>query len=128
MKKFTSFATLLAILFLLSKTFAANPASPLEGKWLGDFKVNAKDVSFRSTFWVENDEIRGTIDLPEEGFFGLPLSWIIVDSSSIHFELVRDSGTLVFDGHLKNNIVAGDFLTKANRGTFNLTRVSFAGK
>ena len=88
MRKLTS-TILTALLFILTTAFAPNPPSTLEGKWLGDFKVNAKQVFFQARFWNENGEIKGSIDLPQEGAAGLELSWIIVDSNSIHFEVVR---------------------------------------
>jgi hypothetical protein len=43
------------------------------------------------------------------------------ESTSVHFELVRDSGTLVFDGELKDGKISGDLLYSNLRGKFQLT-------
>jgi hypothetical protein len=50
----------------------------------------------------------------------LPLTWIISEPSSLHFELVRDAGTLVFDGKLEEGAITGDLLYSSLRGKFHL--------
>jgi hypothetical protein len=110
------------LLFLFTTAFAPSKLSPLDGTWSGEFTGNAGVVPFETHFWSENDEIKGLIDFPDENVYGLELSWIIVESPSIHFEVTKKSGTLVFEGKLIKNRLIGEFKTKAERGTFDLSR------
>jgi hypothetical protein len=109
-------------LFIFTSAFDSYKLSPIEGKWSGEFKGNTEAGPFQTHFWTENDEIKGTIDFPKEKVYGLELSWIIVEYPSVHFEITRKSEILVFDGKLFNTKLIGEFRTKADHGTFDLSR------
>lgn len=113
-------------LLLTTTAFSIPPASPLNGSWTGEFKNGSAILTIQVHFWVEDGQIRGTIDIPRQGVSQAPLDWIIVDSTSIHFELVKENGTCVFDGELKNGRIVGDCLTPANRGSFYLISATAA--
>lgn len=100
--------------------FSANPRMSVEGTWIGEYTSLDHSVPIRVRFWQEDEELKGTIVLPGEGTAELPLSWIILEPSSFHFELVRDSGTLVFDGKLEEGRISGDLLYSSLRGKFYL--------
>ncbi len=113
------------VLFLCITAFTSSSwsrQSPLDGSWTGEFTGNAGAEPFETHFWSEIDELKGTIDFPQEKAFGLELSWIIIESSAIHFEVTRNSRTLVFEGKLINNKLIGEFKEKNEHGTFDLTR------
>jgi hypothetical protein len=118
------FVFMAVVLFIFTTAFTSSQVSQFEGKWSGEFKSNAGIVPFQTHFWTENGEVKGTIDFPYEGVFGLELSWIIIESPSLHFEVVKNSGILVFDGKLIDNRLVGKFLTKTDRGTFELSHAS----
>ncbi len=83
-------------------------------------------VPFKVHFWESDDGLRGTMDLSDADSKNLPLQWVIVEEKNIHFELVRETGTLVFDGELKNGKISGDLLFSNVRGKFQLTPASVA--
>lgn len=115
---------ILAVLFVFTTAFALSERSQLEGNWSGEFTGTAKAVQFQTHFWTENGEVKGTIDFPQENIFGLELSWIIVEFPTVHFEVVKNSETLAFDGRLIENELFGEFSTKTGRGIFDLSRTS----
>lgn len=111
----------LIVLFLICSAFTRGDTSSIEGKWFGEFTAIDHAVPFKVHFWLNNDELKGTISLSGEGSKELPLSWVMFDASTIHFELVQPSKTLVFDGVLQNGKISGDLLFSNVRGKFQLT-------
>lgn len=109
----------LAGLVLLLSGFSVSPISPVEGSWTGEFKSGSATLAFQVHFRAEEGVLVGTVDIPKEHIYGAPLDWIMVDSSSVHFELVRDGTSSVFDGELKNGRIVGECFT-ASKGSFYL--------
>ncbi len=108
-------------LFLFLSGFQGPKASDILGTWAGEYTSLDHSVPFKVHFWENDDGLRGTMDLSDADSKNHPLQWVIVEENSIHFELVRDSGTLVFDGELKNGRISGDLLFSNVRGKFQLT-------
>jgi hypothetical protein len=123
MKK-VSLPFLLVAVFAITTGLKPSGAPQLNGNWSGEFLGTTKTVPFQTHFWTENGEIKGTVDFPQEKLYGLELSWIIVESQSVHFEVVKNSETLAFQGKLIENKLFGEFSTKTGRGTFDLSRLS----
>ena len=109
-----------AVVVLGLSGFSTYPKMSVEGTWRGEYTSLDHSVPIRVHFWQEDEELKGTIVLPGEGNTELSLSWIILEPSSVHFELVRDSGTLVFDGKLEEDRISGDLLYSGLRGKFYL--------
>src|SRR5208337_777770 len=53
--------------------------------------------------------LKGTVDLPEFGASGIPASNLAVHSGNIHFELIGDNSTAVFDGTVSGNLIQGSW-------------------
>lgn len=121
MKKLMLVVLASAFVFGLS-SFAFSPRLSIAGSWIGQFQASTTDGTVRVNFWTEEGEIKGTIDIPSEGVFDVPLSWIIVDSNYVHFELVREDQALVFDGHSTGGMISGTCSCKAERGSFRLMK------
>lgn len=64
--------------------------------------------------------MKGTVDLPEFGASGIPASNLAVRSGNIHFELVGDSSTAVFDGTIRGDVIRGSWKEDARTGRFEL--------
>ena len=119
--KYTTRLLLLVGLFLSLSAFSTIETTSVEGTWVGEFTSIDHSVPFKVRFWQKNNELKGTVNLPDENSKDFPLSWVLVESPSVHFELVRKSGTLVFDGELKNGKISGDLLFSGLRGKFQLS-------
>ncbi len=118
------FSLLVIAIFAATTGLKPSGASQLNGNWGGEFLGTTNTVPFQIHFWTENGEIKGTIDFPQENLYGLELSWIILESQSVHFEVVKNSETLAFQGKLIENKLIGEFSTKTGRGLFDLSRLS----
>jgi hypothetical protein len=112
----------LVFLFFVMTAFTPGNVSPLEGKWVGEFSGTAGSIPVQTRFWMENDELVGTMDFPQENLYGVKLSWIIIEASVVHFEVVKNNETLAFEGNLMSNQLAGQFCTKTGKGVFDLSR------
>jgi hypothetical protein len=121
-----SFVFLLVAIFAITTGLKPAAESQLNGNWSGEFLGTTRAVPFQIHFWTENGDVKGTIDFPQEKLYGLELSWIIVESQSVHFEVVKDAETLAFQGRLIENKLFGEFSTKTGRGIFDLSRLSQA--
>jgi len=107
-------------LLLMLTGFSSRTATTVEGDWIGEFTEIDHSAPFKVHFWQHDGTLKGTITLTNEGSVELPLSWVMAESTSIHFELVESSRTLVFDGVLRNGMITGDLLYSNLRGTFQL--------
>ncbi len=123
MRKAFYFLLVIAV-FAVTTGLKPSVESQLYGNWSGEFLGTSNAVPFQIHFWAENGEIKGTIDFPQEDLYGLELSWIILESQSVHFEVVKNSETLAFQGKLIENKLFGEFSTKTGRGIFDLSRLS----
>ncbi len=119
MKNLMRLIASIALIFAFSG-FSPTKTSSLVGSWIGEYTSFDRSVPIKVHFWEDQDGIKGTIELQNEGMTNLPLSWVMKESTSVHFELVRDSGTLVFDGELKDGKISGDLLYSNLRGKFQL--------
>jgi hypothetical protein len=117
MKNLVRYSTLV-VLFLALSAFTSN--NTVEGSWIGEFTAIDQSIPITVHFWQENGDLKGTISLSDRGTKEFPLSWIVVEASSVHFEFVQECGTLVFDGVLKDGKISGNLLCSNFRGQFQL--------
>ena len=65
---------------------------------------------------------RGTVDLPDFGALGIPAAKFELTKNHIHFELVGDSSTAVFDGSVSRGEIDGHWTEGDRFGDFTLRR------
>ena len=121
----TLFALALGV-FATARSLQIDP--PVQGAWIGQYMTESGWTAVSVRLWKDGDELKGTINIPSEGVIEAPLSWVMLESNDLHFELVRDSGTLVFDGRLEadRGSVSGTFSLPMYEGRFLLTRAAMA--
>jgi pimeloyl-ACP methyl ester carboxylesterase len=66
---------------------------------------------------------KATVDLPDYGALDIPASKFAMKDSRIHFELVGDSSTTVFDGSITGDSIHGSWKDDDLTGSFELRRV-----
>ncbi len=108
------------VLGLVSAGFKPGTNSAIEGDWVGEFTGVDHAVPFKVHFWQHDGMLKGTITISDGRSTESPLSWVVVESTNIHFELVEPSRTLAFDGTLRNGLITGDLHYSNLRGTFQL--------
>lgn len=125
MKNIALFLAAAGLIVTLSG-FTARSTTTVEGNWIGEFTELDHSVPFRVHIWQHDGGLKGTITLSSEGHTEMPLTWVMAESTSIHFELVESARTLVFDGVLQNGMITGDLRYSNLRGTFQLAPQNLA--
>ena len=94
----------------------------VEGQWEGAIGIMGQELIIKVDFEVHDQALSGTIDIPQQGAFGLPLVNIKYESPKIHFELPVPNAKADFDGVLAGDEISGDFLQSGVKGSFSLER------
>jgi pimeloyl-ACP methyl ester carboxylesterase len=109
--------TILGVCFPLSAQ-----EKPPVGDWVGDYEIKQNAQLVQTHFKWENGAYKGTIDIRFAGIESSNLSRIDLKADRFHFEWAAPSGTINFDGELKEGIVAGSVQRGGDRGSFRLLR------
>ncbi len=94
----------------------------LAGHWVGGFQAGNRWVFIKACFKAKK-KIKGTLDIPEKGIFGVDVTQIKIENSHIHFELTENADILTFHGQVENNVISGTFTRAEEYSTFCLARV-----
>ena len=86
-----------------------------------------QELIIKVDFTVHDEALSGTIDIPQQEAFQLPLANINYESPKIHFELPVPNAKADFDGVLAGDEISGDFLQSGVKGSFTLERTVGAG-
>lgn len=97
-----------------------------EGIWVGEFRIENRSTFIKVKYTTGREGVQATLDLPSfsSGLTSIELKRASFAAAGVHFELDGGSGTLVFDGQLKNDEISGDVRQGEVRGTFQLKRVA----
>jgi pimeloyl-ACP methyl ester carboxylesterase len=74
-----------------------------------------------------SQNMKGTVDLPDFGALDIPASNLQLRSGNIHFELIGDNSTAVFDGTIRRDVMQGFWKEGARSGRFELRLQPVAG-
>ncbi len=115
---------LLLLLFLgatAPRTFAQ---APPKNTWAGALQIQGVALTIRVHFTRTAEALQATIDIPQQGAEGLPLSNVRYDAPKVHFELPAGPGLAVFDGVVQEDGTITGTITQAGvAGTFQLAKV-----
>ncbi|MBX2997903.1 MAG: serine hydrolase [Caldilineaceae bacterium] len=95
----------------------------LAGRWQGAISVMGTELEIIVNFSGEDDALAGTIDIPQQNAFGIPLHSIRFDAPSVHFEMLEGLGSAAFDGELDAGVITGVFRQSGIEATFELVAV-----
>lgn len=90
--------------------------------WQGAIQLPGLALEVRLVFEAEGDSIRGSIDIPAQGAFGLPLGSFSLDGDAIRFAIAGVPGDPVFDGALVGERIEGTFTQSGAAFPFALAR------
>lgn len=110
-------AALIAALVLPA---AAAAGETLAGSWEGAILIMGQELKFAVLFSGPEGELKASMDIPQQGAMGLPLTQVRRDGDKVHFELVAGPGVAVFDGTVAAGAIEGEFLQAGIKGTFRL--------
>lgn len=93
----------------------------LEGRWEGTTAVpGLGELPFSVELASTGGTLSGTMDV--QGNFGLPLTAVSFDGSTLHFELQSPLGLATWEGELREGRIEGEFAQLGSTSTFVLHR------
>ncbi len=113
----------LALLFGLTAASLAAQKS-VEGHWEGVMVREGAELTVSFDFVNEASGLRANFNSPTQRALGIPLRNVSYTAPKVHFELVGDATTIIFDGELTAGTIAGQFREGDAQGTFSLRRVA----
>lgn len=101
---------------------SAAAQQPLSGRWEGAIVIAGVRLGIVVAFVQDGAGYKATIDIPQQGAMGLPLTAVRADGVKVHFELPASPGLAVFDGERHGDAIKGSFTQGGATGTFELAR------
>ena len=96
------------------------------GHWEGHIEIPGQPLAVKIDLVVDDDDWRGTIDIPAQGAKELPLSGIHVaeegEATRVKFSIRDVPGNPTFDGQLEERIISGTFSQGGVKFDFRLSR------
>lgn len=106
----------------LPPSFAAQKS--IEGHWEGVMIREGAKLPVSFDFMSEPKGLKGNFNSPTQRAIGIPLRNVSYIAPKVHFELVGDTTTIIFDGELDaSGAMVGQFRENDAKGTFSLKRV-----
>jgi len=117
--------TLRTAIVLFGATLStAEAQSPLEGRWEGEWRRASATLAVSFDFQRGDTAYTGQFGSTQLRVVGIPLSKVSRVSRRIHFELVGDRTTAVFDGELQNDHLSGTFRDGDAQGSFDVRKAA----
>jgi len=97
---------------------------PLAGHWSGHWVREGSALSVWMDFTRTDSGYAGSFGSDELRVLDIPCRDVRLDSAAVHWKIVGDATTSVFDGSLEHDRLAGTFKDADAAGTFSLRRAS----
>lgn len=115
---------LLLMLLIPGSLFSqSNPI--IEGVWSGYINIQGQELSINLTFMNTYDEIDGSIDIPQQNAFNLPVEVTLIQADSLEFQFQTGTGAAVFNASINSsmpNSINGQFTQSNMSFPFSLQR------
>ncbi len=121
MRKLNSILALAVLLGLVVSSSAAQKS--IEGHWEGVMVREGAELTVSFDFTNQATELTASFNSPTQRVMGIPLRNVSYTAPKVHFELVGDATTIIFDSELNADTIAGQFREGDARGTFSIRRV-----
>ncbi|MEX2456380.1 MAG: alpha/beta fold hydrolase [Balneolaceae bacterium] len=92
----------LFLFILVPTSLIAQENSGIEGEWNGFININGQELTISLTFMNTYDELDGSIDIPQQNAFNLPVEVTLSQPDSLEFEFQTGTGSAVFNASLNN--------------------------
>ena len=99
-------------------------AQTVEGHWEGAMVREGASLPVSFDFARSGAELSARFNSPTQRALGIPLRDVRAESGTVHFELVGDATTMIFDGRIDGDRLDGSFTEDEARGTFALRRTA----
>ncbi|MDQ2974603.1 MAG: lysophospholipase [Acidobacteriota bacterium] len=115
------FAALMLLLCCCVPMYAAQKS--IEGHWEGVMVREGAELPVSFDFTSDAKGLKASFDSRTWRVLGIPLRNVSYTAAKAHFELAGDATTIVFDGELNSDTLAGQFRENEAQGTFSLRRI-----
>src|SRR3989441_11506471 len=122
MGKLNSILALTLLLSLVGSSYAAQRS--IEGHWEGMMVREGAELPVSFDFTNGATGLTASFNSPTQKAIGIPLRNVSYNTPKVHFELVGDATTNVFDGELTGDAITGQFREGDAKGTFSIRRVA----
>ncbi|MCC5908490.1 MAG: alpha/beta hydrolase [Balneolaceae bacterium] len=108
---FIMFKYLFIFIGLFSFVAHSQNLSEVAGYWDGSIDLYGEELKINLTFSYTDEELDGTIDIPRQGSFNLPVEVTGANSDSLFFQFETGTGPAVFHGKRNrgNRTIEGNF-------------------
>jgi pimeloyl-ACP methyl ester carboxylesterase len=121
MRRRNALLVLALLLGLLVSSSAAQRS--IEGRWEGVMVREGAELPVSFDFTGATAGLTASFNSPTQRAMGIPLRNVSYTAPKVHFELVGDATTIIFDGELNSDTIAGQFREGDARGTFSISHV-----
>lgn len=104
----------------------AASAGELAGVWQGAIEIPGFALEVKVTLQAGDGALEGSIDIPAQGAFGVPLGDFVQEGERIRFAIAGVPGDPTFDGVLAGGRIEGSFTQSGASFPFALERVGEA--
>lgn len=116
--------SILALVLLLGFVVSSSAAQrSIEGHWEGVMVREGAELPVSFDFTNEAAGLTASFNSPTQRAMGIPLRNVSYTAPKVHFELVGDATTIIFDSELTVDTIAGQFREGDARGTFSIRRI-----
>lgn len=114
---------------LLTSPAKAQQYAEVEGVWNGAIDVYGNELTIQVTFSYSDGELDGTLNIPQQQAFNLPIEVIRAVDEEIHFQFETGSGPAIFYGlwSVTDQSIVGEFEQLEERFPFQLIKQSRSG-
>lgn len=104
----------------------AQNISDIEGRWTGTIEITGQPLGIEILFGYDGGELDGTIDIPQQNAFNLPVEVTEVSADSIVFQFQTGTGAAVFYGNRNPNsdLIEGEFEQVGVQFPFSISKES----
>lgn len=91
---------LTSILLFAQSVVTGQSLDSIAGNWSGFIEITGQNLNTDFTFSYHDDELDGTIDIPQQMAFNLPVEFTKIEGDSLIFQFQTGTGPAVFKGKL----------------------------
>jgi len=98
-------------LLLFTQVLFAQNISDIEGSWKGTIEITGQTLAIEILFGYDDGELDGTINIPQQNAYNLPVEVTEATGDSIVFQFQTGTGVAVFNGNRnpQGDLIEGDF-------------------
>lgn len=115
---------LLLFSFAITQLLHGQQTADLAGDWSGAIIVNGQELGVQFVFGYDDGILDGTLDIPQQSAYNLPVEFILAEGDSIVFQFETGTGSAAFLGIINESRdeISGQFEQLGTRFPFSILR------